>query len=176
MKISSMLFIIFLLGKADHIEKCSESTGMNSVLFLFNSLFKIFHAHIIDSLFAIAIFFVYFIDLNVGEILWQVANGMGSPTMRNHSALAGVDLPPLGNGWDQVLVTKTLLISAQRTPNEGGSYPLVARDKLTGDTIAELALPAQPIGPPVTYLNNGQQQIAVTISGTPPELLVVGLP
>ena len=116
------------------------------------------------------------IDLNVGEILWQVANGIGSPTVRNHSALAGVDLPPLGNGWDQVLVTKTLLISAQRTPNEGGSYPLVARDKLTGDTIAELALPAQPIGPPVTYLNNGQQQIAVTISGTPPELLVVGLP
>lgn len=116
------------------------------------------------------------IDLNVGEILWQVANGMGSPGVRNHSALAGVDLPPLGNSWDQVLVTKTLLISAQRTPNEDGSYPLVARDKLTGATIAELALPAQPIGPPVTYLSNGQQQIAVTMRGTPPELLVVGLP
>ena len=42
--------------------------------------------------------------------------------------------------------------------------------------IRDRALPAQPIGPPVTYLNNGQQQIAVTISGTPPELLVVGLP
>ena len=39
---------------------------MNWVLNFFNSLEIKFHAHIIDSLFAIAIIFVFFIILNVG--------------------------------------------------------------------------------------------------------------
>ncbi|MDA1372187.1 MAG: PQQ-binding-like beta-propeller repeat protein [Proteobacteria bacterium] len=116
------------------------------------------------------------IDLNIGSILWQVPNGSGSPGVRNHPALADLELPPLGNGRDQVLITKSLLISAQTTPNEEGVYPLVARDKQTGATLAELGLPAQPIGPPVTYLNNGRQQLAITVRGTPPELVVMGLP
>lgn len=116
------------------------------------------------------------IDLNEGEILWQVANGAGAPTVRNHPALADLDLPPLGNGRDQILVTKTLLISAQTTANESGEYPLVARDKQTGATLAEVALPAQAIGPPVTYMSGDQQQIAITVRGTPPEMVVLALP
>ena len=108
------------------------------------------------------------IDMNAGEILWQVPNGMGSPAVRNHPLLSGIELPALGNGWDQVLVTKTLLISAQRTPDMDGSYPLVARDKQTGATLARVALPDQPIGPPVTFLANGRQHIALTMRGTPP--------
>jgi quinoprotein glucose dehydrogenase len=115
------------------------------------------------------------IDLNKGEILWQVPNGAGAPTVRQHPALAGLDLPPLGNGRDQVLVTKTLLISAQTTARESGAYPLVARDKLTGVTVAEIDLPDQPIGPPVTYLSGGEQFIAITVRGTPPELVVLGM-
>ena len=50
-----------------HNEKCSESTGINSVLFLINSFFIKFHPHIIDSLLAIVIFFFYFIILIVGS-------------------------------------------------------------------------------------------------------------
>lgn len=116
------------------------------------------------------------IDLNVGEIVWQVPNGAGSPTVRNHPALRDIELPPLGNGRDQILVTKTLLISAQTTANESGEYPLVARDKQTGMTLAEIALPAQAIGPPVTYMSGDSQHIAITVRGTPPELVVLGLP
>ncbi len=114
--------------------------------------------------------------MNAGEILWQVPNGMGAPAVRNHPLLAGLDLPPLGNGWDQVLVTRTLLISAQRTPDEDDSYPLVARDKQTGATLAKVALPDQPIGPPVTFLVEGQQHLALTMRGTPPEMVVLALP
>ena len=33
----------------NQIEKCSESTGIKAVLFFFNSLLIMFHAHIIDS-------------------------------------------------------------------------------------------------------------------------------
>jgi len=115
------------------------------------------------------------IDLNKGEILWQEPNGIGSPQVRSHPALAGVELPPLGSGLDQVLVTKTLLLSAQPTPNEAGFFPLVARDKLTGEVIAEVELPERAIGPPVTYLFEGEQYIAVTVRGTPPELVVLNV-
>ena len=115
------------------------------------------------------------IDLNKGEILWQEPNGIGSPQVRSHPALAGVELPPLGSGLDQVLVTKTLLLSAQPTPNEAGFFPLVARDKLTGEVIAEVELPERAIGPPVTYLFEGEQYIAVTVRGTPPELVVLNI-
>ena len=115
------------------------------------------------------------IDLNKGEILWQEPNGIGSPQVRSHPALAGVELPPLGSGLDLVLVTKTLLLSAQPTPNEAGFFPLVARDKLTGEVIAEVELPERAIGPPVTYLFEGEQYIAVTVRGTPPELVVLNV-
>ena len=115
------------------------------------------------------------IDLNKGEILWQEPNGIGSPQVRSHPALAGVELPPLGSGLDQVLVTKTLLLSAQPTPNEAGFFPLVARDKLTGEVIAEVELPERAIGPPITYLFEGEQYIAVTVRGTPPELVVLNV-
>ena len=60
MKILSIFFLDLSLS-TDHIEKCSESTGINLVLFFFNSLFNKFQAQIIDSLFAIAIFFVNFL-------------------------------------------------------------------------------------------------------------------
>ncbi|MEC9223904.1 MAG: pyrroloquinoline quinone-dependent dehydrogenase [Pseudomonadota bacterium] len=115
------------------------------------------------------------IDLNKGEILWQEPNGIGSPQVRSHPALAGVELPPLGGGLDLVLVTKTLLLSAQPTPNESGFFPLVARDKLTGEVIAEIELPERAIGPPVTYLFEGEQYIGVTVRGTPPELVVLNI-
>ena len=115
------------------------------------------------------------IDLNKGEILWQEPNGIGSPQVRSHPALAGVELPPLGSGLDLVLVTKTLLLSAQPTPNESGFFPLVARDKLTGEVIAEVELPGRAIGPPVTYLFEGEQYIGVTVRGTPPELVVLNI-
>lgn len=115
------------------------------------------------------------IDLNVGEILWQVPNGAGSPAVRQHPALLGIELPLLGSGRDQILITKTLLISAQSAPNADGTYPLVARDKLSGATVAEIALPGQAIGPPVTYELDGEQYIGVTVRGTPPELVVLGL-
>ena len=53
----------FALFSKDHIEKCSESTGINFVLNFFN--FIKFQPQIIDSLFAIAICFVISIDSKV---------------------------------------------------------------------------------------------------------------
>ena len=116
------------------------------------------------------------IDLNKGEILWQKANGPGPRGVRDHPALEGVALPPLGSGRDQVLVTKTLLFSSQATPNEDGDYVLVARDKLTGEVVAEVPLPGRTLGPPVTYLHDGIQYIALTVRANPPELVALRVP
>ena len=56
----------FALFINDQIEKCSESIGINLVLYLFNFLSIKDHPHMIDSLFAIAISFVNFIIFKVG--------------------------------------------------------------------------------------------------------------
>ena len=64
------------------------------------------------------------IDMNRGEHVWQVANGDGP---RNHPALKGLNLPPLGSsGRAAPLATKTLLFIGEAdevivaTPPLGG--------------------------------------------------------
>ena len=74
------------------------------------------------------------IDLNRGEIMWQVANGDGP---RNHPALKQLNLPPLGTaGRPAPLVTKTLLFIGEgsdaipgvpRTPSATSSAPMTKR-------------------------------------------------
>jgi quinoprotein glucose dehydrogenase len=115
------------------------------------------------------------IDMNKGEIHWQVANGDGMPRVESHPALAGVELPPLGGGGRHpVLVTSTLLIHGQ---NVDDGARLVARDKLTGEELASVELPGNPSSAPMSYLVDGRQFIAVAVSGQPaPELVVLALP
>ena len=61
-------FVLFKSNsfKDDQIEKCSESTGIICVLFKIDFFFIKFHPQIIDSLFAIANYFVYLIIFKVG--------------------------------------------------------------------------------------------------------------
>ena len=114
--------------------------------------------------------------MNKGEILWQKANGLGSPAVRNHPLLKGLEIPPLGNGVDILLVTKTLLICGQVSPGEDGEAMLVARDKRTGDVVGAVSLPGRAIGGPMTYMVGDKQYLALTLQGTPPELVALSLP
>ncbi len=115
------------------------------------------------------------IDMNKGEILWQQINGDDYAPVTNHPDLAGIDLPPLGGGGRQpVLVTSTLLIHAQSRLD---GAVLVARDKLTGEELKTIPLPANGVGAPMTYSVNGKQYIALTVLVNPvPELIVLALP
>ena len=115
------------------------------------------------------------IDLNRGEIVWQQANGLAPPRIRDHPRLQGLELPPLGGNRDQLLVTKTLLFSGQQQPNAEGSYLLTARDKATGDVLAEIPLPGRAIGAPMSYMVGGRQYIAVTVQGDTPQLVALTL-
>ena len=61
---STLLFLVSWIK--DHIEKCSESTGMNLTLNLSNSFLINDQPQIMDSLLAIATFFANLIIFKVG--------------------------------------------------------------------------------------------------------------
>jgi quinoprotein glucose dehydrogenase len=121
------------------------------------------------------------IDLNSGEHRWMAVNGDGP---RNHPALKGLNLPPLGvPRRAYLLVTKTLLLSIQ----EGSSfnttpakYPPVLRafDKQTGKLLAEVPIPGHATGAPMTYMAGGRQYIVVPTGGNfqPAKMYALCLP
>ncbi len=121
------------------------------------------------------------INLNSGELKWNVPMGTGSPTVKKHPLLKDLNLPPLGGdeGRGPVL-TKTLLIcaiSGHGIEGEPGANPaLVAYDKVTGNVVGSVEIPAATMGTPMTYLHDGKQYIGVTIQGSPPEMIALTLP
>jgi quinoprotein glucose dehydrogenase len=117
-------------------------------------------------------------NLNTGTIAWQVPTGAGQDGIRNHPALAGVNLPDLGGqgGLGGPLVTKTLviygLLSSSGRADRGGR--LVAYDKATGALLGSVMLPGAPLGTPMTYAVNGKQFVALTLLGG--QLVALALP
>ncbi|PCJ62440.1 MAG: pyrroloquinoline quinone-dependent dehydrogenase, partial [Candidatus Hydrogenedentota bacterium] len=117
-------------------------------------------------------------DLNKGEIAWRVTNGGDGP--RDHPALKGLDLPPMGsNGRAAVLVTKTLLFATEGSGRSesatGGGRHLRAFDKHTGEELASIELPGEITGVPMTYLHEGKQYIVVAVGTNPARLVALSL-
>jgi len=110
------------------------------------------------------------IDLNKGEILWQVPHGDTPDNVRNHEALKGMVIPRTGRPTQAgQLVTKTLLIAGEKgmaTQPDGRRGALLrAYDKATGRDAGAVYMPAPQSGSPMTYQVNGKQYIVVAISG-----------
>jgi len=110
------------------------------------------------------------INLDRGEIVWQVAHGETPDSVRNHPALKGLNVPRTGqSGAVGALVTKTLVIMgdplATTLPNRPRGAMLRAYDKATGREVGAVYMPAQQSGTPMTYELNGKQFIVVAISG-----------
>ncbi len=123
------------------------------------------------------------IDLNKGEILWQVAHGETPDNVRNHPALKGVQIPRTGrSGVIGTLVTATLVIAGESgtftTPSGQRGAMLRAYDKATGKDAGAVFMPAGQTGGPMTYMLNGKQYIVVSIGGAgfPAELIAFKLP
>jgi quinoprotein glucose dehydrogenase len=116
------------------------------------------------------------VDMNTGEHAWMTPLGNGD-RIRNLPMLKDLKLPPLGgDGRGGPLLTKTILISALAAGGRDDGPRLVAYDKTTGKEIASVDLPRGAIGTPMTYMLDGKQYIALTIGGTPPELIAFALP
>jgi quinoprotein glucose dehydrogenase len=110
------------------------------------------------------------IDLNRGEIIWQVPHGDTPDEIRNHPLLKGMNIPRTGRpGQAGQLVTKTLLIAGEKgfaTQPDGRRGALLrAYDKATGRDVGSVYMPAPQSGSPMTYEVNGKQYIVVAISG-----------
>jgi quinoprotein glucose dehydrogenase len=123
------------------------------------------------------------IDLDQGEILWQVAHGETPDAVRDSSKLKGMVIPRTGRpGIIGVLTTRTLVISGEAGTftNAAGKTGALLRayDKKTGKDAGSVYMPMGQTGSPMTYLLNGKQYIVVAVSGPgyPGELLAFTLP
>lgn len=122
------------------------------------------------------------LDLNTGDMVWQIAHGETPDNVKNHALLKGLTIPRTGRqGRIGVLTTKTLVIAGEggfaTTPSGRGAM-LRAYNKATGNEVGALYMPAPQTGSPITYMLNGTQYLTVPISGPgfAGELITYALP
>jgi quinoprotein glucose dehydrogenase len=113
------------------------------------------------------------VDLDTGEIFWQIAHGETPDIVRNSPALKGLTIPRTGQETYNIgtLVTKTLVIAGEGQVTTTSDHPrgamLRAYDKKTGKEVGAVFMPAPQSGSPMTYMHNGKQYIVVAVSGGP---------
>jgi len=110
------------------------------------------------------------INLDKGDITWQIAHGETSDNIKNHPALKGLNIPRTGRpGLIGVLTTKSLVIAGEAgfftTPSGVRGAMLRAYDKATGKEVGAVYIPAPQTGSPMTYMLNGEQYLVLAIGG-----------
>lgn len=111
------------------------------------------------------------INLDTGDIAWQIAHGETPDFIRNNPALKGLDIPRTGQASFQIgtLVTKSLVIAGDSQVTTTRDHPrgamLRAYDKATGKEVGAVWMPAPQSGSPMTYSVNGRQYLIVAVSG-----------
>ena len=124
------------------------------------------------------------VDMDKGEFRWQVPFGETPDAIKNHPALKGLNLPPMGRAGNNsgTLVTKSVLVAGESslgpTPNGQRGAMLRAFDKATGKEVGAVYMPAPQTGSPMTYMRNGRQFVVVAVSGAgySGELIAYALP
>jgi quinoprotein glucose dehydrogenase len=131
------------------------------------------------------------IDMNSGEHRWRIPVGHGEriPTIAALGARETLGFP--ARAW--TLVTRTVMIVVQMgyygvpryDPEFKRAISLMSNfdphlwvyDKASGEMLAEIALPANATGAPITYIAGGKQYIAFPVGGGPvvEEMIAVSL-
>jgi quinoprotein glucose dehydrogenase len=129
--------------------------------------------------------------MNSGEQRWRIPVGHGEmiPAIKQLGIHERLGFPSLS--W--TLVTRTVMIVVQKGYQgparfvPGLNLPirdlfnfdphLSVYDKTSGELLAEIALPANATGAPITYMAGGKQFIAFPVGGGPlvEELIAVSL-
>jgi quinoprotein glucose dehydrogenase len=112
------------------------------------------------------------INLDRGEIVWQVPHGDTPDNVRNHPALRGKNIPKTGQAGTSgigLMVTKTLVVMGDpqvtTTPEHPRGAMFRAYDKTSGKEVGGVWMAAPQSGSPMTYTVEGKQYIVVAISG-----------
>jgi quinoprotein glucose dehydrogenase len=111
------------------------------------------------------------INLDSGDIVWQIPAGETPDFVRNHPALKGLDIPRTGQSGYQIgtLVTKSLVIAGDGLVTTTKDHPrgamLRAYDKANGKEVGAVWMPAPQSGSPMTYSLGGKQYLIVAVSG-----------
>src|SRR6266852_3438442 len=112
------------------------------------------------------------INLDRGEIMWQVPHGDTPDNIRNHPALKGLTIPKTGQPGTSgvgLMVTKTLVVMGDSQITTKPEHPrgamLRAYDKATGKEVGAVYLPAPQTGSPMTYMVDGKQYVVVAVGG-----------
>jgi quinoprotein glucose dehydrogenase len=112
------------------------------------------------------------INLDRGELAWQVPAGDTPDNVRNHPALRGLNIPKTGQpGVSGVglMVTKSIVVMGDPQITTTAEHPrgamLRAYDKTNGREVGAVYMPAPQSGSPMTYMLDGKQYIVVAVSG-----------
>lgn len=111
------------------------------------------------------------INLDSGDIIWQIPAGETPDFIRNNPALKGLNIPRTGQSGYQIgtLVTKSLVIAGDGLVTTTADHPrgamLRAYDKANGKEVGAVWMPAPQSGSPMTYSLNGKQYLIVAVSG-----------
>ncbi len=110
------------------------------------------------------------VNLDKGEITWQVPHGETPDFVRNNPALRGRTIPRTGQAGNVgAVVTKTVVIVGDPLVTTPEGRPrgamLRAYDKATGNEVGALWMPAAQSGSPMSYMANGRQFVIVAVSG-----------
>jgi quinoprotein glucose dehydrogenase len=125
--------------------------------------------------------------MNTGDKVWSLPVGETPEALRNHRRLQGIEVPnPGGAGWSIQMVMGDLLVQTQALSQGGAQLEpdapleLHARDKLTGEVLASVPLPAPGQYGMMTYMHEGRQYIVVQIGSIhmdfPGSLVAFALP
>ena len=113
------------------------------------------------------------INLDKGELVWQIAHGETPDVVRNSELLKGMNIPRTGQTTYNIgtLITKTLVVAGEGQVTTTADHPrgamLRAYDKATGKEVGAVYMPAPQSGSPMTYMVHGKQYIVVAVSGGP---------
>jgi quinoprotein glucose dehydrogenase len=110
------------------------------------------------------------INLERGDLMWQVPHGDTPDNIRNHPKLQGMNIGKTGQpGSVGLMVTKTLVVAGDpqvtAPPGRPRGAMLRAYDKKTGQEVGAVLMPAPQSGSPMTYSVDGRQYMVVAVSG-----------
>ncbi|HEY7171816.1 MAG TPA: PQQ-binding-like beta-propeller repeat protein [Vicinamibacterales bacterium] len=110
------------------------------------------------------------INLERGDLMWQVPHGDTPDNIRNHPKLQGMNIGKTGQaGSVGLMVTKTLVVLGDplvtAPPGRPRGAMLRGYDKKTGQEVGAVLMPAPQSGSPMTYSVDGRQYMVVAVSG-----------